>query len=281
LERWTQPIAHWRVPVDSAARHRELLDTGRLLSRWEAAPLESAPTDCFMLGTAYWIWQPGVGGIQFFSDQPEFFAFPEAHADHSWFEYVVRRSWLPAVYQVWGRQVIHASAVARRETGDVVIFAGPSHAGKSTLAYGLSRRAGWCHVGDDTVAFSSSASGLLLHPLPNEARLRPQTASHYGRPGIPEPIAWPDATLNLRRVYFLSGSPDSPVPVSIESLNVADRYRGLLEQAHAFALTIPEYNQRLMRDYLDLASRVPAFRLSYRKSFDALDAVFDAIERHE
>ena len=281
MDPWTQPIAHWRIPVDSAARHRELIDTGRLLSRWAPAPHEPAPTDCFQVGPAFWIWQPGVGGIQFFSDQPEFFAFPEARGDQAWFEYVVTRSWLPAVYQVWGRQVIHASAVARRETGEVLVFVGPSHAGKSTLAYGLSRRPGWCHVGDDTLAFSSEKSGLMLHALPNDARLRPQTATHYGRPGTPEPIGWPEAPLHLGRVYFLSGDPDLPVPVSIDPLGGADSYRCLLEQAHAFALTIPEYNQRLMRDYLDLATRVPGFRLAYRKSFDALDAVFDAIERQD
>jgi hypothetical protein len=258
-----------------------LLERGRLLSRWEAAPLEPAPTDCFQVGPAYWIWQPGVGGIQFFSDQPEFFAFPEASSDRAWFAYVVTRSWLPAIYQVWGRQVIHASAVVRRDTGEVVVFAGPSHAGKSTLAYGLSRRPGWGHLGDDTLAFSSGPRGLMLHPLPNEARLRQPSAQHFGHSGVPEPLVWPDVPLHLSRVFVVAAEPDAPAPVSVEPLGVADSYRCLLEQAHAFALSIPEYNQRLMRDYLDLAARVPASRLVYRKSFDALDAVFDAIEQRQ
>ena len=278
LDRWTQPVAHWRGPVDSRARHVELVETGALLSRWEPAPLEPAPTDCFKVGGEYWIWQPGVGGIQFFPDQPEFFAFPAEQGDPAWFEYVVTRSWLPAVYQVWGRQVLHASAVAREDTGEVIVFAGPSHAGKSTLAYGLSRRAGWRHLGDDTLAFSCGDGSLELHPLPNEARLRPATASHFGHAGGTEPLGWPNSYLRMARVYFVRGEESLPSPVTIEPLKVAESYRLLLEQAHAFAMTIPEYNQRLMRDYLELATRVPGSRLVYRKSFDSLDTVFDAIE---
>ena len=60
---------------------------------------------------------------------------------------------MPAVYQVWGRQVLHASAVAQNGTGRVLGFTGPSGAGKSTIAYGLGQRAGWAHVADDTLAF--------------------------------------------------------------------------------------------------------------------------------
>jgi hypothetical protein len=61
-------------------------------------------------------------------------------------------------------------------------------------------------------------------------------------------------------------------------LTAAASYLRLLEQAHAFSMALPEHNQRLMRDYLALATQVPAARLAYRRSFDALDAVFDAVE---
>jgi hypothetical protein len=35
-----------------------------------------------------------------------------------------------------------------------------------------------------------------------------------------------------------------------------------------------------MRDYLALAATIPVFRLTYRKSFDAIEDVFDALEDH-
>lgn len=63
-------------------------------------------------------------------------------------------------------------------------------------------------------------------------------------------------------------------------LRAAETCLLLLEQAHALTLKIPEHNQRLMRDYLDLAAAVSAFRLAYRKSFDAIEEIFDTIESH-
>ena len=39
-------------------------------------------------------------------------------------------------------------------TGDAVAFTGPTHAGKSTTAYGVGRREGWRPICDDTLAFS-------------------------------------------------------------------------------------------------------------------------------
>jgi hypothetical protein len=35
-----------------------------------------------------------------------------------------------------------------------------------------------------------------------------------------------------------------------------------------------------MRDYLDLAAAVPVFRLAYRKSFEAVEDIFDTLENH-
>jgi hypothetical protein len=70
------------------------------------------------------------------------------------------------------------------------------------------------------------------------------------------------------------------VPVEISRLAPAQSYPSLLEQAHAFTLQIPSHNQRLMRDYLALTAAVPVFALTYRRSFDSLDATLGALERH-
>src|SRR5215211_4151038 len=177
VEVWTDPVVEWQAGNDSAAHHAWLSTHGELLARWPPAPFEETATDCFRIGEEYWVWQPGIGGISFFEDRPRLVAFPSAEVDPAWFNHLVTRSWLPAVYQIWGRQVLHASAVARSADGSAVAFAGPSHAGKSTMAYGLGRRSGWSLVSDDTLAFSSGtpagAAQISVHRLRNDARLRP------------------------------------------------------------------------------------------------------------
>src|SRR5438132_9191708 len=139
---WTQPTVHWHPPVDSVAYQRRLAATGELFTTWPAAPFETNPTDCFSVGDSYWIWQIGVGGIQFSADEAVIRAFPTAGFDHQAFATLIDRSWVPAVYALWGRQVVHATAVEGPADGDVVAFTVPTQAGKSTIAYGHGRQHG-------------------------------------------------------------------------------------------------------------------------------------------
>jgi hypothetical protein len=281
---WTEPVVEWKTGLDSIARREALLERGELLATWPATPYEQHDTECFRLGHEFWIWQVGVGGIRFHADNPRLLAYPASEISQQAFDDLVSRSWLPAVYQVWGRQVLHASAIARRAGGRVIVFTGPSGAGKSTFAFGMSKRAGWVLVSDDTLAFSNmreTPARIALHPLRNDSRLRPATAAHYGRMATPsEPVAWPAQPLHLAAIYVLSASTDQDAPVSISRLKAPESYRLLLEQAHALTLKIPHHNQQLMCDYLDLAAAIPVFGLSYRRSFEVVDRVFDDLERH-
>jgi hypothetical protein len=283
-EDWIEPTIEWREDGDPAARHDRLRSEGELLGTWPPAPFERTATDCFRVGDAYWIWQPEVGGIQFFANRRSFSAFPWPGGDVHWFRYLIQRSWLPAVYYIWGRQVLHASAAARSD-GSVVAFSGPSCAGKSTMAYGLARRPGWAAVSDDTLAFSCvdgpRGSDISLHPLRNDTRLRPATAVYYGRSGaVQESLEWPAQSLALGVVYFLEGDSALDSAVRFERLKAAEAYPLLLGQAHALTLKIAEHNHRLMRDYLTLASSVPVYRLTYQKSFDVMGQLLDAVEHH-
>jgi hypothetical protein len=286
---WIDPVVRWEQGMGCAAHYAWLLRNGVLLARWPAAPFEVSHTDCFALDDDYWIWQPGIGGIRFRGERPEVTAYSTRSVDDGWFTYLVSRSWLPPVYQVWGRQVLHASAVVHEATGHVVAFAGPSGAGKSTVAYGLSQRAGWRQVCDDTLAFSCGGddgrdADVTLHHLENDARLRPPTAAYFGMSGRPhERVRWPSQHLRWHRVYFLESTeaetlPDRPHRLT--TLRPAETYRNLLEQAHAFTLAVPSHNQRLMRDYLAVAAAVPAYRLTYRRSFDVIEQIFDTVESH-
>jgi hypothetical protein len=280
VDPWTEPVAHWEPALDSPSQSKWLADHGVRLGQWAPAPFETSPTDCFKVDQTYWLWQPGVGGIRFRADRLEFFAFPCPEAKPAWFEQVVTRSWLPAIYQVWGRQVVHASAVVHETSGDVLAFVGPTGAGKSTVAYGLSRRPGWRMVADDTLAFSGAEGCVVLHPLRQVVRLRPATAGHYGQTSpLPEPLAWPRGAVALACLYQLTVDAGLAGTTLITRLGAADSLRVVLEQAFALSLNIPEHNRELMLDYATLAA-VPSFRLAYRRSFEVIDRVLDDLEAH-
>lgn len=280
VEPWTEPIAHWESARNSAVHVGWLAAHGTLVCRWPAAPFEAAPTDCFKVDQTFWLWQAGVGGIRFRADRPEFFAFPSSDVNPAWFERVVLHSWLPAIYQVWGRQVLHASAVVKEQSGELSAFVGPSGAGKSTIAYSLGRRAGWRMVSDDTVAFSCAGGRLALYPLRQSVRLRPATAAQHGKVGeVFEPIAWPAGPVTLGRLYFLADDIGLAGPSRIDKVSATEGYRLVLEQAFALSLNIPEHNRELMLDYAALAA-VPSFRLAYRRSFEVIESVLDDLEAH-
>src|SRR5581483_8920617 len=282
---WTEPIAEWRPAVDSDACQRWLTARGQPVAAWPPAAPETAPTVCFALDGCYWIWQPDAGGIRFRADEPRFTGFPSTAVDPRWFRWLVTRSWLPSVYPFWGRQVLHATAAAHEPSGTVVAFTGPSGAGKSTMAFALGRQPGWSLICDDTLAFSpledAGALTIALHPLPTEARLRPASAAHFGvAPNRAVPLKWPRRPVRLSTIYSLQADPDLDRPVSISKVGAGESYARLLEQAHALTLDLPDHTQRLMRDYLALATTVPVFRLAYRKSFEAIAQIVTALEPH-
>jgi hypothetical protein len=220
--------------------------------------------------------------VQFAALDPHLSAFPFPDSDTAWFREVVQRAWLPAIYPFWGRQVIHASAAGPADTSDAIAFTGPTLAGKSTTAFAMGRRPGWRLISDDTLAFTtSSEAGVRLHPLRNDARLRPASADYFGKTGHPfEPVEWPSGPLSLRAVYVLDGDDDRPGLPHFEKLGVAERLPLLLQQAYALSFKIPSYNQELMTAYAHLAASVPAYRLRFQRSFAVAGTLFDAIEDH-
>jgi hypothetical protein len=278
---WLDPTIEWTPPLDRAVL-RARFEAGERLTTWPAEPFEQHPTDCFTHEGQFYIWQPGVGAVRFVPDRPHLSASFDIDADAAWFHQVVTRNWLPAVYPFWGRQVIHASAAAIDATGQAVAFTGFTHAGKSTTAYGVSRRPGWRLLADDTLAFSVTTEGqLCLHPIGNTARLRPASADFFGRAGHdPEPVEWPSGALTLRGFYALEPSEELEAPAEFTRLRMADALPLLLQQAYALSFKLPKYNQQLMRDYAQLAASVPLYRLRYRREFSMADALYAAIDAH-
>ncbi len=282
---WAQPRVEWEAPLDLTEAAPSAQPGAELLVTWPATEFEHTDTDCFTLGDQTWIWQPEVGAVRFSLKEPRLWAFRWPGADEDRFRQVVTRSWLPAIYPLWGRQVLHASAVACMATGEVVAFTGPTHAGKSTTAYGVGRRPGWRPICDDTLAFSIDGTGasavVQLHPIPNDSRLRPASAEFYGVSDRPqETLDWPERHLQLKALYVIEGDEHFEGLAEFSRLRGAEALPLLLQQAYALSFTLPKYNQQLMKDYLALATVLPVFRLRYRRSFDAAEELFSAITGH-
>ena len=103
----------------------------------------------------------------------------------------------------------------------------------------MGRRQGWRLISDDTLAFTASGDGIRLHPLRNEARLRPGSAEFFGKSGEAfETVAWPLGPLSLRVVYVLDVADDSTDVARFEKLGVAEGLPLLLQQAYALSFKI-------------------------------------------
>jgi hypothetical protein len=286
-EEWVEPRIEWLGTLDVTNIRARLSAAGELLVTWPPTQFERTATDCYRLQDEFWVWQPYVGAVTFSLDRAGLAAFLWPGADSAWFRQVVTRSWLPAIYPLWGRQVVHASAVVCEATQESVAFVGTTHAGKSTLAYGMRQRSGWNAISDDMLAFSvhtgspSEPQSILLHPMPQEARLRPASAAYYGRTDqATETLAWPGGAPRLRVIYILDGDEHLETAASFRPLRPAEVLPLLLEQAYALSLNLPTYNQELMKQYAVLATTVSAFRLHYRRSFNVAEQLFTSIRGH-
>jgi len=209
-------------------------------------------------------------------------AHAEPDADGDYVQDAYYNVALPFALQVvLGRQALHASGALVAQAG-VVAFCGFSGAGKTTLAYGLSRR-GHAVWGDDVVAFDASGRQTITSlRLPFELNLREASAAFFGatdaRAGDlgEEPREWESAP--LAAVYILEQVDGRRSLQKPRRLAPDEALVAVLAHAYTFQPQTDAERRRMMRDYLELVARVPVFRLPRRPGFDTLPALLDEIE---
>jgi serine kinase of HPr protein (carbohydrate metabolism regulator) len=189
---------------------------------------------------------------------------------------------LPIVVPVvLGSQSLHASAVVT-PGGRIVAFCGASHAGKTTIAVGLSRRG--CRLwADDTVAFEARPDGLTALRLPFQLNLRDKSAAYFD--GLTKDVSVhangsPPEWTRARVAAFcvLERVEESRESHAIERLSSSEAFIALLGQSFRFLPQANEEKRRMMQDYLEAVTQVPVFRLRYRPGFETLAEVIDQIE---
>lgn len=174
---------------------------------------------------------------------------------------------------------LHAAAVAR--SGDLVLLAGESGAGKTTLALALLDD-GWSYLSDD-LAPIEAATGLI-HPFPKPLGLKDagrwEAVRHaYGDLAPPEPPA--GSFLVPPSAWTVA---PGPLPPRALFLTRYERCAALaveeLTTAKAAALASP-YLRRLDPDRVALLNRVCAsaacFRLRYGSTREALEAIYGVL----
>lgn len=259
---------------------------------------EQRPVDGF-----FYFWQPSDGGLGFwtrlsqgyaeYTISPDGLAITVAYSEQAPFLEVMRYLLgvsLGAALRFRGVLCLHASAVLVNDTA--LIFAGPSHTGKSSLSAAFHRR-GYCLISEDVVALDQRDDGVFVRPGYAGIRLYPDALDYlYGSDIVAEALpvdrkllyqldAIPAAACPIQALYLLAPrNPDLSQP-RMARINQTSALLALTGQLylHHFA------GQRwLARDFPRLGrlvQRVPVYVLERTDSLSDLDATVDLIlEQH-
>lgn len=188
-------------------------------------------------------------------------------------EETFRRGVLPLALQATGYETLHASAIDT--PAGVIAFCGERRAGKSTIAYALERR-GFAQHADDTIVIAVEPGRIETVALPFAPRLREASAEFFHTTTKHPESHVQHARRPIAGIFVLHPDGDAGAPAP-ERLEGPAAFRALLAHAHCFDPTSPASQQRLVRNYLDIAAGVPVHRLVYAPGLDRLDALLDAI----
>ncbi len=232
-------------------------------------------------GDECWMHVPGVASYRFTRQGDDVAASVADGAHQDVVLDAYRRRVLPMAVQFRGCEVLHASAV--QSPAGVVALCGVSQTGKSTIAFGLSRRGYpvWC---DDAFAWDFTAGRASSIALPFELRLRPPTASFFRsttRPNVstkddPASVGCNRASVAL--LCVLQRSDQQTAPVEIRQLPFAQAFSDVLSHAFWFTIADAADKRRVIGNYIDLAANTPIYEVSFRSGLENLAHVLDSIE---
>jgi hypothetical protein len=233
----------------------------------------------YVVGDDYWSLIPSIGAFRTAPDG-NVLAVPDDGAPFTLVVEAYRRTVLPQALQFFGREVLHASAVVT--DAGVVGFCAYSQTGKSTLAFGLGQR-GYAPWADDALVFETGTEGARALALPFAVRLRPASQEYFDVEPLPAEerpqggeITIGAESLPLAALCVLSRAEG---PVVVARVAPADAVTSLLPHAYYVSLRDERRKERMLRAYLELASLVPVYELTFPAALDELPAVMDKLER--
>jgi hypothetical protein len=222
---------------------------------------------------SHWVHLLHVGAFSFPAQAGDVKAIPDPGVGPDVVADAFRRMILPLALQAQGREVLHASAV--RMPAGVIALCALSGTGKSTLACALSRR-GHGLWADDAVCFEFAGDGVKVLPLPFTLRLRPASVAFFGGGEAEAELQRPEQTERLAAVFVLERSVNQEA--ACERLAAAAAFREVLTHGYCFSMHERARNEAMMRNYLELVARVPAFRVTFPEGLEHIENVLDLIE---
>lgn len=255
---------------------------------------EHPPSDGF-----FSFWRLPEGGLGFWTRLSEGWAeyrisadggaITVAHSEQAPFLEVIRYITgvsLGAALRFRGVLCLHASAVL--VNGAAIIFAGPSHAGKSSLSAAFHRR-GYSLITEDVVAFDQRDAGVFVRPGYAGIRLYPETLDLlYGSGAVTKAMQ-----VDHKYLHRLDAIPAAPCPVQAlyllaprdphqlqPKVTLIDRQNALLALTSQFYLHRFAPKEWLARDFPRLGEfvqRIPVYILERPDSLSCLDATIDLI----
>jgi hypothetical protein len=189
---------------------------------------------------------------------------------------------LPVALHFFGCEVLHASAV--RTARGVVAFCARSETGKSTMAGALGAR-GYPLWADDAVALDHDddehgGTPIRTMLLPFNLRLRRPSAQYFGQEdrAVGKQADREFTTSPLAALCILERSRESHRDVEIRRLAPDETFVALLPHAFCFSLNDPARKRAMLKFYLKMATRTPAFSVSFAPGFERLPVILDEIE---
>ena len=234
----------------------------------------------YTAGGYCWAHFPGAASFRFLPDHGAVVALPDTTGSPDSIEDTYLRGVLPLVLQLRGQEVLHASAVSTPR--GLVVLCGVSGTGKSTFAYGLSRR-GFPLWADDAVVLDIADGDTGAWQVPFRLRLHADAATFFGGDaGKQSRAATTPSRSSFHALLILERQAESvpPPPVRISRLAPTDAFVGLLPHAYCFRLSDPARKASMLDRYLRIASSVPTFELCYRPGLGDISTVLDEVEAH-
>jgi hypothetical protein len=219
------------------------------------------------------LYFPGIARFAFRSPPEEVHADIAPGASEDLVRDLFRTTVRPLVLQLVGYEALHASSIAwgRR----VVAFCGSSGVGKSTVAFGMSRR-GHALWGDDVLIFNA-ASPSVPHcfQIPFSVRLRDSSRAFFNADG--ELVDGEVAGVDARELAAIVVLERDAREHSITRLEPAAAFPALLPHAVRFTLDDTTRKGRTVENYLEVAARVPVLSARLAAGFDQFPRFLDGL----
>jgi len=208
---------------------------------------------------------------------------PRYGLEHFWFDQV-----LPGLYDIDGQLALHAGAVDLG--GSAIVILGPSGRGKSTLVASLATRQSPA-LNDDGVFVTCERERFAVSPFYKGLRLLPETLAHFFGPETETAPVSSYATkrrvmrqdiltegpIQIGALIFL-GEPRQSSAIDVRRMTATEACMGLVSQSFALDPTDRKRAAARLERASKLASKVPAFALSYPRDFSRLVDVHATIK---